>query len=144
MNEAKGGADRIIVALDLDQAGAEQLVEKLGDRCWFYKVGLSLFVQAGPGFVRTLVDAGNKVFLDLKLHDIPFQVQRAVEAAAELGAELLTVHALGGRRMIEAAVDATTGTDLKIIAVTVLTSMGSEDMSPAAAISPHFTPHSEM
>jgi orotidine-5'-phosphate decarboxylase len=128
MDEAKRGADRIIVALDLDRADAERLVERLGDRCRFYKVGLSLFVQAGPGFVRTLVDAGKRVFLDLKLHDIPFQVQRAVEAAAGLGAELLTVHALGGRRMIEAAVDAASGTNLKIIAVTVLTSMGTEDM----------------
>src|SRR5262245_16093945 len=92
---------RGIVALDLPSlAEAVDLVERLGEEVEFYKVGLELFTAAGPDAVRLLRGRGKRVFLDLKLHDIPNTVERAARQAASLGAELLTVHASGGRAMI--------------------------------------------
>ena len=112
-----------IVALDFaDAPRALDLVERLGSRCDFYKVGSELFTAAGPEIVRELRLRGARVFLDLKLHDIPNTVARAAAVAAEIGASLLTVHATGGARMIRAAVDAA-GARCQIFAVTVLTSL---------------------
>ena len=96
--------DRLIVALDVpapDEARA--LVDSLQDAVGMFKVGSQLFTEAGAPFVRELVSRGLKVFLDLKYHDIPNTVANAVARAAELGVSLLTVHALGGRAMMEAA-----------------------------------------
>jgi orotidine-5'-phosphate decarboxylase len=118
----------IIVALDL--ASAEEalgMVERLGDRVGFYKVGLELYTVAGPRVVEELVARDKRVFLDLKLHDIPNTVTRAVQAAAALGVDLLTVHASGGSRMMAAARDAA-GDGVRLLAVTVLTSLSPDDM----------------
>lgn len=111
----------LIVALDLpDAPSAVALLDQLPEGCPV-KVGSVLMTQAGSGFVRTLVTHGHPVFLDLKWHDIPNTVRGAVAAAAELGVEMATVHALGGSAMIEAAVEAAAGR-VKLVAVTVLTS----------------------
>jgi len=111
-----------IVALDVPTADAAmRVVESLGDRCRFYKVGSELFTAAGPDIVTRVRDAGCDVFLDLKLYDIPSTVRGAARAAASLGVRLLTVHATGGGRMIEAAVEGG-GEATSILAVTVLTS----------------------
>src|SRR4051812_50046432 len=79
------------------------MVDRLGPACKFYKVGAELFTAAGPQIVQTLRALGKDVFLDLKLHDIPNTVRGAARSAASIGAKLLTVHATGGREMIEAA-----------------------------------------
>lgn len=113
----------IIVALDQPSADeALALVDRLGPEAGFYKVGLELFTRSGPGVVRELGTRGKRVFLDLKLHDIPNTVARAVEAAGTLGVELLTVHAAGGTSMLEAA-RAAAPEGLKVLGVTVLTSL---------------------
>jgi orotidine-5'-phosphate decarboxylase len=120
--------DRIIVALDVPGAAAAmKLVDRLGDAVSFYKVGAPLFMQAGPEIVRKLRKQGKRVFLDLKFHDIPNTVSRAVAAAAELDVELLTIHAMGGAAMIRAARDAAGENGPRILAVTVLTSFGVDD-----------------
>jgi orotidine-5'-phosphate decarboxylase len=115
----------IIAALDVPSVDeATQLVERIGDAVGAFKVGLQLFSTAGPGAVRALRtnEAGDRpIFLDLKLHDIPTTVANAVRALLPLHAELLSVHALGGRAMLEAANDAKR--DEKILAVTILTSL---------------------
>ena len=119
---------RVIIPLDVPtQDEALALVELLGDRADFYKVGLELYTTAGPDVVRALVDRGKRVFLDLKLHDIPNTVARATAAAAGLGVDLLTVHGAGGSSMLEAAVRAREG-DLKLLAVTILTSLSPDEM----------------
>ncbi len=113
-----------IVALDYptgDEALA--LVERLGGRCAFYKVGLELFVAEGPPIVRRLRDRGADVFLDLKLHDIPNTVAGAVRSAARLDVRLLTVHAGGGEAMLRAAADAGEEARCAILGVTALTSV---------------------
>jgi orotidine-5'-phosphate decarboxylase len=122
---------RPIVALDVaSPEGAHALTQQLGNSCRFYKVGSELFTAGGPGVVRALRDAGNEVFLDLKFHDIPNTVSQAVRSAARLGASLVTVHASGGARMLEAAVEAG-GADCRVLAVTVLTSLDGEGLAAA-------------
>lgn len=112
-----------IVALDVPSADdALRLVELLGDRCSFYKVGSELFTREGPGIVRALTGRGCEVFLDLKFHDIPNTVRQSAAAAADMGVRLLTVHASGGPRMLEQAV-AGAGNGCGVLAVTVLTSL---------------------
>jgi orotidine-5'-phosphate decarboxylase len=120
-----------IVALDFRTAEvALQMVELLGDRCGFYKVGSELFTVAGPAIVRQLRALEKRVFLDLKFHDIPNTVQRAVAAATELGASIVTVHASGGERMIRSAVDEA-GSRCEVFAVTILTSLARADLDEA-------------
>jgi orotidine-5'-phosphate decarboxylase len=122
----------LIVALDLSStAEVEETVERLGDAVGFYKIGLELFSAEGPEVVRAVKRRGKKVFLDLKLHDIPRTVERAVLAAAALGVDLMTIHAAGGRAMIRAAADAAARCGAgapKILAVTVLTSLDQSDL----------------
>lgn len=114
--------ERLIVALDVaGPAEALALVERLSGAVGMFKVGSQLFTAAGPGLVRELVGRGERVFLDLKYHDIPHTVAGAVAAAAELGVTLVDVHALGGRAMLAAAAAATRGAT-RLLAVTVLTS----------------------
>ncbi len=123
---------RIIVALDV--AGAEQaeaMAGRLDPAMCRLKVGKELFTAAGPALLERLRALGFEIFLDLKFHDIPNTVAGACRAAAELGVWMINVHALGGRRMLEAAREAV---DLRgqrplITAVTVLTSMSREDMA---------------
>jgi orotidine-5'-phosphate decarboxylase len=114
---------RLIVALDYATAErALTLASTLGDRCDFYKVGSELFTAAGPELVRTLIDGGADVFLDLKFHDIPNTMRGAARSAAALGARLVTVHASAGADGIRAAVEGA-GPDCGVLAVSVLTSM---------------------
>lgn len=117
------GRERIMVALDLPDAKAglamrDRLIGHVG---WF-KVGLRLFVAEGPAFVRELL-VEHRVFLDLKFHDIPNTVAQAVGSAGDIGVQMLNVHAAGGPRMLEAAAKAAAAySDMRLIAVTVLTS----------------------
>jgi orotidine-5'-phosphate decarboxylase len=118
----------LIVALDLpSRARALEVVDRLGEEADFYKVGLELFTREGPGFVRELHDRGKRVFLDLKLLDIPNTVAGAVAAASDLGVDLLTLHAQGGPRMMEAAVDRASPST-RLLAVTVLTSLSPDEI----------------
>ena len=124
----QGLRERLIVALDVSSSGeAQRLVNQIGDSASIYKVGLQLFTAEGPRVVRDLVSSGRKVFLDLKLHDIPNTVSHAVKAAVELGASMLTVHGGGGAAVLKAAVQAANH-KLSILAVTVLTSLNDEDL----------------
>ncbi|MGH9565284.1 MAG: orotidine-5'-phosphate decarboxylase [Candidatus Angelobacter sp.] len=128
--------DRLIVALDVPTAReARELVSRIGEAAGFYKVGLQLFTAEGPEFVRELAGSGRRVFLDLKLHDIPNTVSQAVKSATELGASMLTVHASGGVAMLQAAAEAA-GNRLSLLAVTVLTSMSDEELSQVGVAGP--------
>lgn len=122
----------VIVALDFDnQKAALELVEQLDPTQCRLKVGKEMFTYFGPSFVKQLVARQFDVFLDLKFHDIPNTVAKAVTAAAELGVWMVNVHASGGARMMEASREAlaTFGQDRpQLIAVTVLTSMDSSDL----------------
>jgi orotidine 5'-phosphate decarboxylase subfamily 1 len=123
--------DRLIVALDVPGASqARQIVQAIGDAATTYKIGKQLFTAEGPQVVRDLVSSGRKVFLDLKFHDIPNTVAGAVKSAAELGVSMLTVHASGGSKMLQAAVEAAAQSSAKpmILAVTVLTSLSESDL----------------
>ncbi|NOY85915.1 MAG: orotidine-5'-phosphate decarboxylase [Deltaproteobacteria bacterium] len=121
-------AGGLIVALDMDdQDEACVLAEEVGEKVAALKVGAQLFSVAGPDIVRRIQGAGARVFLDLKFHDIPNTVRKAVEAVVPLGISFFTVHASGGRDMISAAKDA--AGDSKVLAVTILTSLGKGDMS---------------
>jgi len=122
--------DRLIVALDLpDVEAAEAMVARLGDSVAFYKIGYQLAYAGGLRLVRQLADRNKKVFIDLKLHDIGNTVARGVESIAKLGATFLTVHAYP--QTMRAAAEARAGTDLKILAVTVLTSYDDGDLHAA-------------
>ena len=120
---AAAARDRLIAALDVATADeARALVDRLSGKVGMFKVGSQLFTAAGPQLVREIVGRGEKVFLDLKYHDIPHTVAEAVGEAGLLGVSLLTVHALGGKAMIEAAVGALPAVGSRLLAVTVLTS----------------------
>src|SRR5499427_7633670 len=122
--------DRLIVGLDLPSVErAEAMVARLGDSVSFYKIGYQLAYAGGLPLVRKLSDQGKKVFVDLKLHDIGNTVARGVGSIAKLGATFLTVHAYP--QTMKAAVEARAGTDLKILAVTVLTSYDDGDLHAA-------------
>ncbi len=122
-------ADRLIVALDFPDAQSALAVAGVVGKAAF-KVGKQLFTAEGPQVVRDLAAAGRRVFLDLKFHDIPDTVAGAVASAAGLGVHMLTVHASGGRRMLEAAVKASGNSVARpiILAVTVLTSLADSDL----------------
>jgi orotidine-5'-phosphate decarboxylase len=120
---------RIIVALDF--SSTEQalfLVDKLDPKLCRVKVGKELFTAAGPQLVERLIDKGFEVFLDLKFHDIPSTVANACKVAASLGVWMMNVHALGGIKMLAAARDALPPGTSKLVAVTLLTSMGPNDL----------------
>jgi orotidine-5'-phosphate decarboxylase len=122
--------ERLIVALDVPSvAQAEALVAKLGESVAFYKIGYQLAFAGGIDFARALAGAGKQIFLDLKLHDIGNTVARGVESVAKLGATFLTVHAYP--QTMHAAVDARAGSNLRVLAVTVLTSYDDADLAAA-------------
>src|SRR6476469_7240744 len=132
VNEAR---ERLAFAADIGLAEAEVLYRSLSPFVGYVKVGLSLFVEHGPRAVKEFVSRGARVFLDLKLHDIPNTVQLAAEKAGALGVSLLTVHAQGGEAMLKAAVIGANEGAAKagvapprILAVTVLTSMSDADL----------------
>ena len=115
--------DRLIVALDVAQAEpARALVERLAGQVGMFKVGSQLFTAAGPQLVREIVGRGERVFLDLKFHDIPNTVAGAIASAGRLGVSLVDVHGLGGRAMIEAAARARADSGARLLAITILTS----------------------
>lgn len=123
---------QIIVALDYpDQPSAMAMVEQLDPKLCRLKVGKELFVRTGPQFVESVQNKGFDVFLDLKFHDIPNTVAGACRAAADLGVWMVNVHASGGHSMMEAAKEAVVNSSHQpyLIAVTILTSMTSHDLS---------------
>ncbi len=123
---------RLILALDLpDRAHAIQAVDRLAGQVGIFKVGLELFVREGPSLVETILARDQKVFLDLKLHDIPNTVAGAVQSACRLGVQMLTLHAAGGQRMLEAACDAAASAAHPplLLAVTALTSLSRDDLA---------------
>jgi orotidine-5'-phosphate decarboxylase len=158
--------ERLIVALDVSSSiDAQKIVTSLGESVQIYKVGLQLYTAEGPQIVRDLVASGRRVFLDLKYYDIPNTVAAAVREAAQLGVSMLTVHASGGTKMVRAATEAarsdvkgqadaprawtaeatrtgntrtkaTRESGLKVLAVTVLTSMGEQDVNEIGIQSP--------
>lgn len=123
----------LIVALDVpDSAAAVNAVESLPGQIRYYKIGLELFCAEGPRVVEQVRIRGKQIFLDLKLHDIPRTVERAVRSLSGLGVSMFTVHASGGRSMLKAAVEAARnsgGTQSKVIAVTALTSLDASDLA---------------
>ncbi len=129
--------DRLIVALDVpDLDRARSLADRLAGSVGMFKVGSELFTAAGPAVVRELVSRGERVFLDLKYHDIPNTVAGAVAAASRLGVSLLDVHALGGRAMLEAAVAALSTDTTRLLAVTILTSHDEEGLRQVGVRTP--------
>lgn len=133
--------DRVIVAIDCGREEALDLADRLSGHARWLKVGMTLFYAEGPAIVAEMRERGFKVFLDLKLHDIPHQVRGAAEAAARTGADLLTIHGLGAGAMMAAAREgveaaAEGGERAKVIAVTVLTSMDQAALSSIGVESP--------
>ncbi|WP_051978541.1 orotidine-5'-phosphate decarboxylase [Edaphobacter aggregans] len=129
--------DRLAVALDVpDVRLALDLVDRLGDSCRWVKVGMELYYAAGNSLLDELRSRGYRIFLDLKLHDIPNTVAGGVQSVAKSGAELLTVHASGGGAMLTAAAEAakTPGAP-RLLAVTVLTSMDAAELSAVGVCS---------
>lgn len=126
--------DRVAVAFDVETAEeALRLRDRLGDDLGLAKIGNALFVREGLPLVREFREGGVAVFLDLKFHDIPSVVGKAVEKAVRAGIEYLTVHASGGSKMIEEAVRAAEGSATRILAVTVLTSLSLEGWREGAS-----------
>jgi orotidine-5'-phosphate decarboxylase len=126
-------SDGLIVALDVDSLDAARaLIGTLASRVRWFKVGSDLFTREGPAAARLVKDAGANLFLDLKLHDIPHTVQRAVRSALALGADLLTLHASGGPAMLRAAREAADEAgrrDAILVAVTVLTHFSEDEFN---------------
>lgn len=140
--------DRIIVALDTDAEGALALASRLRGHVGWVKVGMMLYYSCGPRIVADLRDMGFRVFVDLKLHDIPHQIEGAARELARLGAGMITVHALGGESMMRAAAESSRESAADaglaapaVLAVTVLTSM---DAPSLAAIGVPATPEREV
>jgi orotidine-5'-phosphate decarboxylase len=130
MRPALDPRDRLIVALDLpDVARAREIVDRIGDAARFYKIGYQLGFAGGLALAGDLLAGGRKVFLDFKLHDIGNTVEEGVRSAARLGVTLLTVHAYP--QTMRAAIAGRAGSDLKILAVTVLTSYDDQDLAEA-------------
>src|ERR1700756_3185720 len=122
-------AENIIVALDVPaKKEALELVEKLDGQISFFKIGLQLYTAEGPEIMRAVSSTGSRVFLDLKLHDIPNTVARTVESAGRLGVQMLTIHLSGGSEMIRAATAARTN-NMLLLGVTFLTSSTEETLS---------------
>ena len=130
MNSPPGASarDRLIVALDVPtQTEALELVRELSPEVGFFKIGPQLYIAGGPEIVRGVLATGAKVFLDLKLHDIPNTVGKAVESAHRLGVQMLTIHLSGGEEMIRAAI-AGRKHNMSILGVTVLTSASEQTL----------------
>lgn len=130
---------KLIIALDFSQAAqAIALIEQLNPQQCALKVGLELFTRTGPNFIRDLILRGFRVFLDLKFHDIPNTVSQACQSAADLGVWMITVHASGGEKMLQAARSALEPYGEKrpkVVAVTVLTSFVTKDLNAIGVMS---------
>lgn len=128
--------DRVMVALDVDSWEAIALANKLEDHATWLKIGMTLYYAEGPAIVKMFKRRGFKVFLDLKFHDIPHQVEGAARSAAASGADMITMHTVGGRAMMEAAQRGAVagaaeygGETPATLGITVLTSMSQEMLS---------------
>ena len=128
--------DAVIIALDCDRERAFELARLLEGKASWVKVGMTLFYRYGPSIVDEMRDHGLKVFLDLKVHDIPFQVKGAVRSAALTGADIISIHGLGTSAMVAAAREGAeeaaqiTGRDrCRLVAISVLTSMSAESLA---------------
>ncbi len=122
----------LILALDIDdRSEAIELVKRSGESLKWVKIGLQMFTRYGPDYVREISDLGKKVFLDLKLHDIPNTVAKAVASVSELPIGMLTIHTCGGKEMMEWAVRSQQDhkPDLQLLGVTVLTSMDDDTLA---------------
>ena len=135
--------DKLIVALDFNTAeAATQMTDKLRGRAGMFKVGMEAFTAEGPMLAHYLIDSGEKVFLDLKFLDIPNTVRGACRASAKMGVTLLNIHALGGRKMMRAAIEgATEGASGDrprplVLAVTILTSLAAVDLQDLGIAGP--------
>lgn len=132
--QKKDPRDYLIVAMDVPgREEALRLADQLADKVGYFKIGLQLFTACGPDIVRSINDRGGKIFLDLKLHDIPNTVAKAVIEAARMDVSLLTLHTLGGAKMMSAAAEAAKEaadslgvTPPRLLGVTILTSMDQE------------------
>ena len=134
---AESLGDKIIVALDVpSRKAALELIDKLGDHASFVKVGSQLFTETGPALLDELKKRGKRIFLDLKFHDIPNTVSAAVKAVAKRSVSMLTVHAAGGIDMLRAAKEAAGPDGPQVLAVTLLTSLVSEDVEQIFGRSP--------
>lgn len=141
---SKNAPCQLILALDLEtREEALAMLDRLGDSLKWIKIGLQLFTAYGPDFVREIADRGYKVFLDLKLHDIPNTVAKAVQSIATLPVDLLTLHASGGGEMLEWANKARAdyAPKLNLLAVTVLTSMNEAQLR---SLNVHATPEAQV
>jgi orotidine-5'-phosphate decarboxylase len=116
-------ATELITVLDMDTREEALGAIRAAGSCTWFKIGSQLFTRCGPSIVEEVKGLGKRVFLDLKFHDIPNTVAKAAKAAADLGADLFTLHASGCAAMMRAAREAVEGTDTRILAVTVLTSL---------------------
>mgnify|MGYP001326222113 FL=1 len=122
----------LIVALDVpNKKELINTLNRLPDIINWYKVGLELFIAEGPEILKILKSFGKQIFLDLKLHDIPQTVENAIKVACQYDVDMMTVHGLGGKKMLEAAVNAASNykNPPKLVAVTTLTSLGDEDLN---------------
>lgn len=130
MSEIVSNDSKVIVALDYsNEVQALDFIDKVTPELCKLKIGKELFTSAGPRFVEKVVAKNFDVFLDLKFHDIPNTVKKACHAAADLGVWMVNVHALGGKTMMQAAKEGVSHSSTKLIAVTILTSMGQEDLT---------------
>ena len=130
LNDSNDPKSRLIVALDVpDRASALKCVDRLSGRVGYFKLGLEIFTAEGPRLVEEIRSRGERIFLDLKLHDIPNTVAGAVRSACRLGVDMLTVHASGGAAMLRAAVEEARNASNQplILAVTALTSLSDDD-----------------
>ena len=135
--------DAIIIALDCDRETALDLADKLSGKAVWVKVGMTLFYRYGPAIVDDMRARGLRVFLDLKLHDIPFQIRGAAFSASLTGADILSIHGLGGAAMIsegragvEEAATERGGERTRLVAISVLTSMDQEALASIGVESP--------
>lgn len=127
--------DKLIVALDCSEEKALAIADILQGQALWFKVGMTLFYEAGPRIVRELKERGFKVFLDLKLHDIPHQVRGAARSISRLGVDMLSCHASGGAAMLEAVREGLSevqnpyGSSCALLAITVLTSFDEQTLA---------------
>ena len=136
VNMKKNWAERIAIALDLDDLGSAcQIMDRLGDSAKLYKVGPQLFTRVGPAIIKEIKNRGKNLFLDLKFHDIPNTVAKASESAVELGVDIFNIHISGGMEMMSASAEATRSKSAKLgikkpilLGVTVLTSMDEAEL----------------
>jgi orotidine-5'-phosphate decarboxylase len=136
MTNKQTAADKIIVALDVTtKKQALTLVGQLRDQISFFKIGLQLYTAAGPEVAREVMASGARVFLDLKLHDIPNTTAKAVESASQLGVQMLSLHLSGGTKMIKAAISARSG-EMFLLGVTLLTSVDEQTVHELGMIDP--------